>query len=405
MWADLDIAYITHQIFAPASALRASDYTQMYPLAMTERFVSEFTKLEASYCCWRRESNWRILLLLQYQHAMLNRFQEFLRRYRKEYADYRQHMFDARKSQLRQWGLNQLTNDSYQQRYVQRTGEEMIATLELLLELAAKSMEGSSSVDAKHRASFGLLAVELQGACKDLTARFQAMADDLDHHLKFLDLSRNMRQADSVGMLTVLATIFLPMSLGASVLSMSTRFKDVGVLLYDLFGVVVLISVVIFVLMILLFVVSMVKELLEGMRFRPPRFVMTLVPFIFVPYGALVLASFLVGMFKDVGLGAKILGIGTAVWPFSFYIVYIPVALIGCVIFGIAVLVSSIVTYMGKRSQPSQPQDQEADQNGGIRMVTPPRGSQEALTAGSSVADGKVNTNSRETMSRWPVRR
>jgi hypothetical protein len=370
---------------------------------MTERFVSEFTKLEVSYCCWRREANWRILLLLQYQHAMLNRFQEFLRRYRREYTDYRQHMFDARKSQLRQWGLNQLTNDSYQQRYIQKTGEEMIATLELLLELAAKSME-DSSVDERHRASFGLLAVELQSACRDLTTRFQTMADDLDHHLKFLDLSRNMRQADSVGMLTVLATIFLPMSLAASVLSMSTRFKDVGVLLYDLFGVVVIISVVIFILMILLFIVSMIKELLEGMRFRPPRFVMTLVPFIFVPYGALVLASFLVGMFKDVGLGAKILGIGTAVWPFSFYIVYLPVMLVGGVIFGIAVLVSSIITYMGKRTQPSQPQDQESEQNGGIRMVTPPRGSQEAVTAGSSVADGKVNTNTRETKSRSPVR-
>jgi Mg2+ and Co2+ transporter CorA len=62
----------------------------------------------------------------------------------------------------------------------------------------------------------------------------------LEHHLKFPRLSQEISQSRAFQELTVLATIFLPLSLAAGVLSMHFRFKDLGARFYDFLGVFVL---------------------------------------------------------------------------------------------------------------------------------------------------------------------
>jgi hypothetical protein len=47
----------------------------------------------------------------------------------------------------------------------------------------------------------------------------------------------NTNQAENLSRLTILATCLLPLSISATVLSMQTRFADLGLLLYDLIGV------------------------------------------------------------------------------------------------------------------------------------------------------------------------
>ncbi|PGH34182.1 hypothetical protein GX50_02956 [[Emmonsia] crescens] len=55
----------------------------------------------------------------------------------------------------------------------------------------------------------------------------------LNHHKDIL----GVRNTESMKYLTTLATIFLPLTLASSILSMQTRFRDLGALLYDFFGV------------------------------------------------------------------------------------------------------------------------------------------------------------------------
>ncbi|PGH15006.1 hypothetical protein AJ79_02686 [Helicocarpus griseus UAMH5409] len=138
------------------------------------------------------------------------------------------------------------------------------------------------------------------------------------------------RNTESMKYLTTLATIFLPLSLASSMLSMQTRFRDLGVLLYDFIGVFVLLgtlSVVIYFVVRLLMIFSrylrpltLLKPLDDWAKFT----ISTIVYYQSIGGTLLVLilfASFLVGMLKDAVLGAKILGFGFAGLGFGSIVV------------------------------------------------------------------------------------
>lgn len=160
--------------------------------------------------------------------------------------------------------------------------------------------------------------MELRGFCREANEQLQKFSDRLDHDLKYLELARNINQTRGVQKLRLLATIFLPLSLAAGVLSMQTRFRDLGTLVYDFFGVVVLLAAIVLIIMILLSLVAVVKELdskvlqIESYRESFRVKVLLMVHIGLFVFGCLVLSSFLIGMFKDVSLGAKILGHGVA---------------------------------------------------------------------------------------------
>ena len=56
------------------------------------------------------------------------------------------------------------------------------------------------------------------------------------------DRLHNFEDSTNVKRLFILATVFLPLSLVTSMLSMSTRFKDLKLILYDLLGVSVIVG-------------------------------------------------------------------------------------------------------------------------------------------------------------------
>lgn len=71
-------------------------------------------------------------------------------------------------------------------------------------------------------------------AMKDVIKDVQSCYDNLMH---FQDSTRSIAQASSLKRLTIFASIFLPISLASSLLSMSTRAATLGVLWYDFFGI------------------------------------------------------------------------------------------------------------------------------------------------------------------------
>lgn len=138
----------------------------------------------------------------------------------------------------------------------------------------------------------------------------------------------NMDQADSVSQLTWLAAVFLPLSLAAAILSMQTRFIDLDLLLYDFVGMVVLLGA----LAILLNIFSrygiplynwLLRRVYWGNDF--PEVHKAIKAFWVFVWMSVLLASFLVGMLKDVKLGVETLGYGVggtcALWFASISVV------------------------------------------------------------------------------------
>ncbi|KAI1643676.1 uncharacterized protein F4817DRAFT_349015 [Daldinia loculata] len=286
----------------------------------TERFASELTKLDDLYCNLRTRGNQRPLFLLQCQHAALNIFTHFLELMAITYTDRRSRDFDPRLSGLRRWQLEAIMSDSQLYREFSDCGSELVATIESLLDMVMGITENEND-DQK----VGLLVLDkaLRGCCKDIKLRLTRFSDGLEHSLKFLSMARELNQSGNVQNLTLLATIFLPLSLAAGVLSMQSRFKDLGTLLYDFFGVVVLLATIVVLFLGAMFILANVKELesrllkYEIYRQFGRRLLLSSFALILITFGALVLSSFIVGMFKDVVLGASILGYGTLVLVFG----------------------------------------------------------------------------------------
>lgn len=126
-----------------------------------------------------------------------------------------------------------------------------------------------------------------------------------------------MHEAQNVRLLSILASIFLPLSLASGLLSMQTRFSDLHYLLYDFFGVLVLlgtiVAVILFALKFYLWWKRLSTQLDRNWMFRKSvRPIANFFFFCFLVFGwGLLISSFLVGMIKDVGLGLTILGYGT----------------------------------------------------------------------------------------------
>ncbi|KAF2180978.1 hypothetical protein K469DRAFT_519914, partial [Zopfia rhizophila CBS 207.26] len=283
------------------------------PLPPSKRFSAELKRLDESYSPLRTTQNLGQIFLLQVHHAHLNQVTEFLEKFATKYAERRKRLIYPLESKLRQWNLKAIIADSHLYQQFAKVGQGLVLATESLLDVVA-ALQGEQG-----KGDLALLDAELRGCCKDMTRLLNRLSNDLDHHLKLLSLARDISQSNNVRVLTLLATIFLPLSLSAGILSMQTRFQDLGDKLYDFFGVVVLLVTVVLLILIVMFVLSYASEV-ESMFQRSRlykifgrRLLFAAVAIIALPYGALILTSFLVGMFKDVVLGAKILGYGTAV--------------------------------------------------------------------------------------------
>ncbi|KAI1805825.1 hypothetical protein F4811DRAFT_201687 [Daldinia bambusicola] len=219
-------------------------------------------------------------------------------------------------------------DDSQLYREISGSGNELIATIESLLDLVVGITE-KHEIGSQQQAKLIVLDKALRGCCKDIKLRLSRLSDGLEHSLKFLSLTRELNQSGNVQNLTLLATIFLPLSLAACVLSMQSRFKDLGSLLYDLFGVVVLLAAIVVLLLGVMFVLANIRELesrilkYKAYRQFERRAVLGIFALMLLLFRAIVLTSFIIGMFKDVVLGATILSYGMIALVFGPIVIWI----------------------------------------------------------------------------------
>lgn len=151
---------------------------------------------------------------------------------------------------------------------------------------------------------------------RELTYLMQDSVEDRRSRLEYY----NNNQADSLSRLSILATFLLPLSISATVLSMQTRFSDLGVLLYDLVGVTSLLGFIS--LTVYLFskqIMASRKGRIVNKSFGRTRLQPSL---IFFPYAVILFltVSFLVGMFRGEIVGLKVLGFEAA-GVFGYFVI------------------------------------------------------------------------------------
>ncbi|MCJ1383215.1 hypothetical protein MMC17_006328 [Xylographa soralifera] len=194
---------------------------------------------------------------------------------------------------------------------------------------------------------------KLQAIELEINAKIQSLKNKVDDFLASLESISDVKrilveedQALNVTRLTILAAIFLPLSLFSSLLSMNNRAADLGLLWYDYVGVCTMLIFCVFIVYQYMRIKDILKvtqatataKTLDWLKKKSPyiwsllkrlvKYVSTsifsskveewiwstLMNLLFTAFAATIVASFWVGMFKDVGLGLRIMGFGTAGW-------------------------------------------------------------------------------------------
>ena len=108
----------------------------------------------------------------------------------------------------------------------------------------------SNDITSAQRQMYDRLMENLRSMCQERRNNAQRALDALNRHLDYLTKRHAIREAKSIKTLTLLASLYLPLSLSASILGMSTPFKQIANnksehpqsyagtnLLFDFFGV------------------------------------------------------------------------------------------------------------------------------------------------------------------------
>ncbi|KAH8717047.1 hypothetical protein GQ44DRAFT_624219 [Phaeosphaeriaceae sp. PMI808] len=253
------------------------------------------------------------LFLLLYSHAVLDDYHQQVYQLQADYARKKEGLSDPRRANLTARMLAEITRDAYFYEEVSERVSNLAGAIDALVE--SLKLQPMNTDETRQ---FQSLAVDLQSTCTDLKRIMATLSATLENHLRLFELSRGIQDAQKVRLLSILASIFLPLSLATGLLSMQTRFANLHYLIYDFFGVLVLLGSIVIVILIMLKTYLWWKELLLQLRrnslFRKHIIPKSYIAFVcfFLLMWALFLSSFLVGMIRDVDLGLKILSYGVA---------------------------------------------------------------------------------------------
>lgn len=161
---------------------------------------------------------------------------------------------------------------------------------------------------------------EIEATSNWLSKPFAQLTSRMSRNVELTNLLRSMQESINSRTLNLLAYIFLPMSLATSLLSMSTRFAELGPLLYDFCGVIVLFASLLLMVFLMLKIYQRIKNItqfeerrnLDSRHTRNIFYGLLFWAFVVILW-PIVLSSFIVGMVVDISLGGRILGLGLAV--------------------------------------------------------------------------------------------
>ncbi|KAJ4348739.1 uncharacterized protein N0V89_010117 [Didymosphaeria variabile] len=268
-------------------------------------------------------SVWYRMILLRICYAVLIGNADFLRATKNLYERSLQHLDDPGRTTITAVILKVFSRDSYFWELLNNDITLFGTAVESLLSSLQLATNVTEPIELKE------LLIEVQGQSTAVERQASSITLGLDNRLKFLEMGRSLHESGRVQLLSLLAVVFLPLSLASSILSMQTRFVDLHYLLYDFFGVIFLLGTLTFflfgILLLLRWAYGTLYNFMESItrsnlfrvvpglsRIRLGKYApLVVILLMWVPW-ALIVASFLVGMNNDVGLGLRILGYGFA---------------------------------------------------------------------------------------------
>ncbi|RFU30819.1 hypothetical protein B7463_g5528, partial [Scytalidium lignicola] len=207
-----------------------------------------------------------------------------------------------------------------------------ISSLVVALDMAASHMLTALSIRYKSQKTenhqdrppwLEQIQFQLKDDIASVRAFFGGFGESLQHQWSVADLGAKEADADNLSRLTLIATIFLPLTFSAGVLSMATRIKDLGWILYDYCGLVAATSLFVFTIYKVVFAIRAYFKMFFGNRGRPhegrirtlffPNFWGNLRIFIHVVsflVWVVVAASFITGMVGDIPKSVDVLKYG-----------------------------------------------------------------------------------------------
>lgn len=281
-------------------------------LESLKTFALDFEQLQDTYqpllrkatTCQKRKQ----VLLLWFHHVHLSHTIRSFEEVRWMYQKVREPRVDSGKFKLLPHLLDEVITDANLFKGLEAMAEDLATTLEALLGVVGVGFEGH----ADGAPEFKVVAADLRGLSSDLRRKAGDLPKTLAHHLHFLEMRRSVRESNRLSMLTILASIFLPLSLACGILSMQTRLKDLHYLLYDFCGVVVLLLTLVALLLLFVKGSMAIVSRTAGWGSFQKRFVTSAFAVIVSTVWAVILASFIVGMAVNVRLGGLVLGYGLA---------------------------------------------------------------------------------------------
>lgn len=277
-------------------------------LESLKTFALDFEQLQDIYIpllkkvdlCQRRKQ----VLLLWFYHVHLSHTIRSFEEVRWIYQRIREPRVNPGKFKLLPHLLDEVIADANLFKGLEAMAEDLTSTLEALLGVVGVGFEGN--------AEFNIVAADLRGLSSDLRRKAGELPRTLAHHLHFLEMRRSIGESNRLSMLTILASIFLPLSLACGILSMQTRLKDLNYLLYDFCGVVVLLLTLVALLLLFVKGLTTIVSKRSGWDSSEKKFVTGAFAAIVSSIWAVILASFIVGWAVDVRLGGLVLGYGLA---------------------------------------------------------------------------------------------
>jgi hypothetical protein len=196
--------------------------------------------------------------------------------------------------------LQEFENDVAASSAISSTIRDFVACLYFLIESIQAGLEVGSTKNEQHQSiSWKSLAAEVKYLAQELLDMAKDLEDRSNRGLSSSVANLNQRQANSARRLTIVASIFLPLTLSASLMAMTTHVNAIGDLWYDWIGLCLVTGTFVLV------VYSIWKSVEKATSKRPLRsmrvFIKLTIKEIFRPWGymllAVITASFLVGMF------------------------------------------------------------------------------------------------------------
>lgn len=290
-------------------------------ITTTKTLIKDFIDLRDIYGHLLKRSKTtrdrKIITLLWFLNTQLIHVLESSKISRLTYLGLRSHILDALHSRLLPSVVDDVIEDVYLYGRLKNDADDLAFMVESLLDTAGHTCNDEDSK---------WILADVRGLCSELRRVAQELPRSLEHHLRLLEIRGNVHESRNQWILTALASIFLPVSLACSLLSMQTRFRDLHYLLYDFCGVVVILLTLVGMILLGFKLSMLLMENLEGRIRKSPTWAFALatvyveklkIPRLLIAATVLCiwsfcLASFIVGMVIDVSLGGLILGYGLA---------------------------------------------------------------------------------------------